>query len=172
MHSNIYCKITTNLVKLLNSWLFLPAARKLGQGNIFTSVCLSTGGVVVCLFWGASSKFWGVAPNFRGGGVPPNFGGISLIFRGSPYFRGFSNFSGGLQFFGGSPNLFFFFFNFFSPKKHSSGMHHPNTPPTPPLPPRRSMRSQYASYWNAFLFYSILYYLARQSVKYWFNKWS
>ena len=57
--------------------LLLPAATKLGQGNIFTSVCLSTGG-----------------------------GGVWS--RGVSNFLGVSKFSGGLQFFGGSPNFFFF----------------------------------------------------------------
>ena len=111
----------------------LPAATKLGQGNKFTGVSLSTGGVSEifggCLkFWGGL-KFWGVW-NFLGGW---NFQG------GVWNFRGVSNFSGGLQIF------FFFFFNFFSPQKNSSGMH--QAPP----PPRRSMRGRYASYWNAFL---------------------
>ena len=36
---------------------FLPAATKLGQGNIFTSVCLSTGGGGVCL-----SACWDIQP--------------------------------------------------------------------------------------------------------------
>ena len=37
--------------------IFLPAATKLGQGNIFTSVCLSTGGRGVCL-----SACWDIPP--------------------------------------------------------------------------------------------------------------
>ena len=138
MHSNIYCKITRNLVKLLNSWLFLPTARKLGQGNIFTSVCLSTGGVVVCLFRGPSSKFWGVLQILGGCSKFSGRGGSSKFWGDFSNFQGVSIFSGVLQFFRGSPifwgspNLFFFFFNFFSPKKHSSGMHHPNTNPLRP----------------------------------------
>ena len=50
--------------------------RSFGQGNIFTSVCLSTGG------GGACSKFSGgvPAPNFRGGVPAPNFGGGPPIF--------------------------------------------------------------------------------------------
>ena len=36
---------------------YLPAATKLGQGNIFTSVCLSTGGRGVCL-----SACWDIPP--------------------------------------------------------------------------------------------------------------
>ena len=70
----------------------LPAATKLGQGNKFTGVYLSTGG-------------GGVSPIFQEGGCL-KFGG-SEIFRGgvSPIFQGVS------------PNFFFFFFNFFSPQK-------------------------------------------------------
>ena len=37
--------------------LLLPAATKLGQGNIFTGVCLSTGGMGVCL-----SAWWDIPP--------------------------------------------------------------------------------------------------------------
>ena len=37
------------------TWTFLPAATKLGQGNIFTGVCLSTGG-------GAASVHDGIYP--------------------------------------------------------------------------------------------------------------
>ena len=48
--------------------LLLLAATKLGQGNIFTSVCLSTGGSPnfrgVSNFLGGSSKFWGVSKFF------------------------------------------------------------------------------------------------------------
>ena len=52
----------------------LPAATKLGQGNKFTGVCLSTGGrgvVYLAWSWGGMKfsggmKFWGVW-NFRGG---------------------------------------------------------------------------------------------------------
>ena len=32
-----------------NVYIYLPAATKLGQGNVFTSMCLSTGGRGVCL---------------------------------------------------------------------------------------------------------------------------
>ena len=39
---------------------FLPAATKLGQGNIFTGVCLSTGGRGVCL-----SACWDIPPRTR-----------------------------------------------------------------------------------------------------------
>ena len=42
-------------------WAFwLPAATKLGQGNIFTGVCLSTGGRGVCL-----SACWDIPPGNR-----------------------------------------------------------------------------------------------------------
>ena len=84
----------------------LPAATKLGQGNIFTRVCdsVNRGG-----WW---SGPWGVSPI---GGCLQFFGGVSPIFWGvSPIFQG------GLQFFGGvSPifrgvlQIFFFFSNFF-----------------------------------------------------------
>ena len=80
--------------------LSLPAATKLGQGNIFTSVCqefcpqggvLSPGGVWSqrgsglggsLIFWGVSnflggSPFLGGPPNFLGGS---NFGGLIQIF--------------------------------------------------------------------------------------------
>ena len=73
--------------------LLLPAATKLGQGNIFIGVCqdfCSQGGGV----WSQGGL------QFFGGGV--------------------SNFSGGLQFFGGVSKFFFssFFFSiFFPPKK-------------------------------------------------------
>ena len=110
----------------------LPAAMKLGQGNIFTRVCDSVnGGCGLVLgglqFWGGSSNFGGVSPIFWGGlqffegGVPPNF-----------FFFKF---------------FFFLFSNLFFPKI-SSGMHQH---PAPPFPQRRSMRGRYASYWNAFL---------------------
>ena len=77
----------------------LPAATKLGQGNIFTSVCLSTGG---------GGLVWRVS-NFSGGG--------------------FSNFSGGSPIFrGGSPNFFFFFFSISLPVKNFF-WDAPNPPP-------------------------------------------
>ena len=102
----------------------LPAATKLGQGNIFTSVCLSTGGG----WWSGPrgvSKFLGGLQFF--GGVPPNFQG------GLQFFGGFLQiFRGVLQFLGGAVSKFFslFFFNFFSPKKFFWDA--PNPPP--PLP--------------------------------------
>ena len=43
--------------RLVEYNLLLPAATKLGQGNIFTSVCLSTGGRGVCL-----SACWDIHP--------------------------------------------------------------------------------------------------------------
>ena len=45
---DIYINYTLNLSSCNKSTL-LPASTKLGQGNIFTSVCLSTGGRGVCL---------------------------------------------------------------------------------------------------------------------------
>ena len=96
--------------------LFLPPATKLGQGyyrpkrsfgqgNIFTSVCLSTGGVPAPNFrGGACSKFSGgcllqifggvPAPNFRGGCLLQIFGGgaCSKFSGGSPIFGIWSTF--------------------------------------------------------------------------------
>ena len=51
-----------NTGKIFGLWLLL-AATKLGQGNIFTGVCLSTGGRVVCL-----SACWDIPP---GAETPP-----------------------------------------------------------------------------------------------------
>ena len=102
----------------------LPAATKLGQGNIFRSVCQE-----FCPQGEVWSGPWGLQI----------FGGVGGW--------GVSKFSGGLQFFRGGFSKFFFlfFFNFFSPPKIPSGMHQPLPPP------RRSIRGRYASYWNAFL---------------------
>ena len=68
----------------------LPAATKLGQGNVFTGVCDSVhGGGVVVWSWG-------------GGGLIPGglqfFGGCLQFFGGSPIF-------GGLQIFGNPPPI-------------------------------------------------------------------
>ena len=132
---------------------YLPAATKLGQGNIFTPVCDSVNiggwsgpGEGVSPIFRGSLQFFGGVSNFSGGGWvgSPIFWG-SPIFRGSTIFRGVSNFSGGLQFFRESPiflGVSKFFFQFFFPKKILVGC-------TPP--PRRSMRGRYPSYWNAFL---------------------
>ena len=91
--------------------ILLPPAMKFGQGYIFTGMCDSV----------------------HRGGVWSGPGGVLQ-------FLGVSNFLGGLQFFGGSP-IFFFFFQFFSPKFLLGCT----------TPPRQSMRGRYASYWNAFL---------------------
>ena len=115
---------------------FLPAATKLGQGNKFTRVCLSTRG------GGACSKFSGVGgacSKFSGGGcllqifggVPaPNSGGCLLqIFGGpAPNFRGgsCSKFSGGMFW-----NFFFFQF-IYPPKKILLACTSPPHPPPPP----------------------------------------
>ena len=133
---------------------FLPAATKLGQGNVFTGVCDSVhggGGLVP----GGLQFFRGVFKFFGGlqflGGVLQIFWGGSPIFRGgSPNFWGVSNFLvGGLQIFlGGSPiflGVSKFFLGGFS--NFSGGL--PNFPPSPPI---RLMSGRYASYWNAFLF--------------------
>ena len=107
---------------------YLPAATKLGQGNIFRSVCQG-----FCRRGGGCLKFLGGVWNLGG----------CLKFSGGVW-----NFRGGVSnFFWGGCLKFSFFFNFFSPKKISSGMQLP--------PPRRSMHGRYASYWNAFLFRNI-----------------
>ena len=62
-----------------------------------------------------------------------------------------SNFLGGLQFFGGLQIFFFFFFSISFPPKKSFW-----DAPTPP-PPERSMRGRYASYWNAFLLFFVVF---------------
>ena len=112
--------------------------RSFGQGNIFTSVCLSTGGgacskcsggCLLQIFGGGCllQMFGGVpAPNFRGGVPAPNFRGGCLlqIFGGGAC----SKFSGGVP----APNF------------RGGG---------PPIFGIRSTFGRYASYWNAFLFY-------------------
>ena len=87
--------------KFIFSHDYYRPKRSFGQGNIFTSVCLSTGGVLQ-FFGGVSSNFRG-APNFRGG-VSKFLGGLQIsggppIFRGVLQFFGgvVSNFLGGLQ---------------------------------------------------------------------------
>ena len=147
---------------------FLPSATKLGQGNKFTGVCLSTwvGGCLTQIFGGVS------APNFRGGvcskfsgGVWPKFSGGSLLqicgggsapnFQGGvsdPNFR-----RGGVwpKFSGGVWNFFSFFFQFiFPPKKILLGCTHP------PLRPRDGQcaagthpaRMHPCYYWSLFYF--------------------
>ena len=92
--------------------------RSFGQGNIFTSICLSTGwvggypsmpcrsvpgGVVwsrgVSNFLGGLQFFWGSPIFWRGWSGP---GGLQF-FRGVSNFLGVSNFSGVSPIFGGSP---------------------------------------------------------------------
>ena len=89
--------------------LLLPAATKLGQGNKFTGVCLSTRGG-----GRGRSPIWGGVRIFRGGCLK--------FSRGSEFFGGCLNFSGGV-----SPIFFSFFFQFLFPQKISSGMHPPET---------------------------------------------
>ena len=80
--------------------VLLPAATKLGQGNIFRSVCKEfcpqggqSGPQRGCLqFSGGVFNFSGGSPNFQGGGSP-TFRGISNFSGGSPIFRGVSKFS-------------------------------------------------------------------------------
>ena len=101
---------------------FLPAATKLGQDNIFRSVCqeFCPQGEV----WSREGR--GVPPNFRGGlqffgrGFPPTsfggaVGGFLQFFWGgvSPIFWGVLRFLGGLQ------NFFSSFFSIFFPPKKS-----------------------------------------------------
>ena len=80
--------------------------RSFGQGNIFTGVCLSTGGGACSKFSGGRGGiFWGgvPAPNFRGG-VFFRGGCLLQIFGGvpAPNFRG-GYFSGGYFWGGGVP---------------------------------------------------------------------
>ena len=129
--------LTEALLRANLNLVLLPAATKLGQGNIFTRCVCPQGGVWSRrggspIFWrglqfsGGSPIFWGVS-NFLWGFS--NFSGVSNFLEGSPIF-------GGLQF-------FFLFFSIFSPKKFFWGA------PTPP--PGWSMRGWYTSYWNVFL---------------------
>ena len=62
--------------------LFLPAATKLGQGNVFTSVCLSTGGRGVCL-----SACWDTPPTRHppGPGTPPREADCSIRLTSGRY---------------------------------------------------------------------------------------
>ena len=125
----------------------LPAATKLGQGNKFTGVCLSTrgGGLVQILGGGCLTQILGgvsdpnfsggegvSAPNFRGGGSAPNFqGGVCSKFLGGGGVC--SKFSGGglLQILGGVSEFFFsFFFSiYFAPPKKFFWDAHPPPPP-------------------------------------------
>ena len=80
----------------------LPAATKLGQGNIFRSVC---------------QEF-----------CPQGVGGWVWVWSqggGSEISGGVWNFRGGVKFWGGVWNFFFFFFQFLFPQKNPSGMHTP-----------------------------------------------
>ena len=102
----------------------LPAATKLGQGNILTSVCLSTGGgcIPACL-----------AGQSRGGCLQFFGGGLSGV-RGNPPI-----------FLGGD---FFFDFCFlwgYIPT--------PPPPPPEAESSIWSTSGRYASYWNAFLWF-------------------
>ena len=118
-----------SIIELSFNSAFLPAATKLGQGNIFIGVCQEfcsrgRGGGLVPGVWSQGgclprgvSNFSGGLQFFWGGGSPifcggsPSFQGVSnfsagglQFFRGSPIFwGGVSNFLGCLQFFGGSP---------------------------------------------------------------------
>ena len=106
---------------------FLPAATKLGQGNKFTGVCLSTrgggglpeGGVVCPGGWvfcqGGWSAWWGGLPGGSLRGVPPK------------------------KFKGGAPP--FFFFNLFFVVDFF-GIYFQTTASPPP----RTMHSRYVSY--------------------------
>ena len=123
-----------NGVVTLEQGGFLPAATKLGQGNVFTGVCDSVqeggGGLVPGGWWSGPGVGGGLVPRglqFFGG--LQFFWGVSIFSGGLQFFRGgVSNFSGGSPNFGGSPNY----------------CQHP--------PPRIWLMSgQYASYWNALL---------------------
>ena len=130
------CTETVNVSrnsKILTVFL-LPTATKLGQGNKFTGVCLSTGGGGRGTLPCPGGEGGVLSEIFLGGVWSEIFGGGCLVWN----FRG-----GGVWIF--FP-FFSFFFQFLFPlKKILLGY-------TPP-PPRRSMLGRYASYWNAFLFY-------------------
>ena len=107
----------------------LPAATKLGQGNKFTRVCLSTrgggcllqifgGGCLLQIFGGCLLQIFGgvPAPNFRGGACSKFSGGCLLqIFGGGAC----SKFLGGVPApnFRGGFEIFFSFFQFIYPPK-------------------------------------------------------
>ena len=81
-------ELATGFISFFKMNILLPAATKLGQGNKFTGVCLSTGGGVPGLVPGGYEICWQVGQKFGGGGG------------------------------GGSPNFFSFFFsNYFFLKK-------------------------------------------------------
>ena len=98
--------------------------RSFGQGNILTSVCLSTGGYssmpcrsvlggypsMPCRSVLGVSNFSGGVWSLGGGGRgrgSPIFQGVLQFFGGvSPIFWGVSNFSGGLQFLRGAVSNF------------------------------------------------------------------
>ena len=116
---------------------FLPAATKLGQGNVFTSICLSTGGRGVCL-----SACWDTPPDQ----APPRPGTPQTRHPPGP----------------GTPGTRHPLEADTPPRpgtpwtRHPAGTRHP--PGTRHLPPQeadcsiRLTSGQYASYWNAFFF--------------------
>ena len=115
--------------------LLLPAATKLGQGNIFTGLCLSTGGGAVCL-----SASWDIPPWEQTPlGPDPTPGTRPHLRDQTPQEQ--------------TP-----------PGAHRPRTRPPRTrngrpPRTRPAPPReadssiRSTSGRYASYWNAFLWF-------------------
>ena len=111
--------------------VLLPAATKLGQGNKFTGVCVSTrggcltqifgGGCLTQIFGGGLTQiFGGCLTQIFGGVSHPNFrGGVCSKFSGGvsdPNFRGgcLTQILGGMSaqnFQGGCLKFFFFFFS-------------------------------------------------------------
>ena len=96
-------------------WIaLLPAAQKLGQGNKFTGVCLSTGGGGVPGLVQGESEILGGCQKFSGG---------VWKFQGGVW-----NFQGVSEMFGGCLQFFSFFFQFlFPPKKILLGCNPPGT---------------------------------------------
>ena len=67
----------------------LPAATKLGQGNKFTGICLSTGGRgYLAWSWGGSEIFRGGLKFLGGGYLAWSRGGSEILGGVSPIFRG------------------------------------------------------------------------------------
>ena len=137
--------LTEALLRANLNLVLLPAATKLGQGNIFTRCVCPQGGSGPgggfsnfsggLQFSGGFSNFWG-SPIFRGCPIfqgVSNFLGVSNILGGLQFSGGVLQFFGGFQFFGGVSNfsgglqMFFLFFSIFSPQKFFWGA------PTPPL---------------------------------------
>ena len=150
--------------------VFLPRATKLGQGNIFRSVCqqFCPRGVCVVARGGMHGFIWGVCVVLFGGAYVVSFGGACVVlfggacmvlFGGHAWFysggmcgfiqwgvRGFIQWGAGacvVLFSGGACVVLFRggMHGFFSFSGYNE---------------IRSMSGRYASYWNAFLFFCVL----------------